>query len=111
MTDGEKEMVAVNLGDDYYQGACFSTQDGVPKDYLVPRSQLERWEAAKAAYESMQSEIEQVMDEQRERVRALNAERPKSQISGFIQDIYGPLVQRALEVPLLLRGPNYKESE
>lgn len=103
MSDSEEEMVAVNLGDDYYKGAYFSTYEGYSKDCLVPRSQLERWEAAKAAYESMQSEVEQVMDEQRERVRALRAERPKSHLSSFIQDTYGPVIEGELRKTLLPR--------
>jgi hypothetical protein len=96
VTDSEEEMVAVNLGDDYDKGPFFTTDWG-PKDYLVPRSQLERWEAAEAAYESMQSEIERVMDEQRERVRALRAERPKSQFASLLERIYEPTIRAALE--------------
>lgn len=104
MTDSEEEMVAVNLGDDYYQGAYFSAHDELPKDYLVPRSQLERWEAAGAAYESIQSEIAQVMDEQRERVRALRAERPKSQFASFVEQIYEPTVRAALDQQVQLNA-------
>lgn len=113
MSDDE-ERVAVSLGDDYYTGAYFLTRDvdsSVAADYLVPRSQLERWEAAKAAYEEMQSEVDKVMREQRERIRAINAKRPKSQVSRFVQDIYEPLIRQALERPVRLDGLVPKEGE
>lgn len=99
MSDDE-EMVSISLGDDYYQGPFFSTGHG---DYLVPRSRLERWEAAKAAYEEMQEDILCAMDEQRERMREINAQRPKTQTARFLEGLYGPLIQRALENAPLLR--------
>jgi hypothetical protein len=103
----DEEMVAVRLSSAGYYGedSLFSEDPAyAPLDYLVPRSQLERWKAAKASYEAAQDEIEQVMGEQRERVNALYAERPESPVSKFIQDIYAPLIQRALEQrPLLDR--------
>lgn len=106
----DEELVPVNLGNDYERGEFFTTEWG-PKDHLVPRSQLERWEAVQAAHEAMQAEIESVMDEQRERINALYASRPKSVISSFIEDVYSKRLTFALNVPLLLRGPNYKEPE
>ena len=94
----------VALGDDFYTGAYFRTA-GLPLDYEVPRSQLERWEAAQAAYEAMQAEIERVMDEQRQRVLALMLERRKGQPSGIppaIQAAYESAIAQALAQPLLL---------
>jgi hypothetical protein len=94
-------MVACSLGDDYYQGAYFITQDmdsSCRGDYLVPRSQLERWEAARAAYEDMQSEIEQVMNEQRERIRAISAQRPKSPMAQAVEQVYVQRMDFALRM-------------
>lgn len=116
MSDSEEEMVAVGLGDDYYQGAFFGTVEtgsSLPMDYLVPRSQLERWEAAKAAYEDMQSEIDTAMDEQRERVMALRRERrgPKSPMQDFIERVYGQRIIDALQAPATFRRVADGESE
>lgn len=114
MSDGEEEMVAARLGDDYYQGAYFVTKEDDSSgdfDYLIPRSQMEHWEAAKAAYEAMQSEIEQVMEEQCERIRALNAQRPETPLASFIKSVYANHLVAQLRVPPTLRGPNYKEDE
>lgn len=98
MSDSEEEMVAVYLGaSDYETNAYFSTDPTYERDYLVPRSQFERWEAAKAAWIAVEREIERVMDEQRERVRALNAQRPKSQLGSWVEKIYGPVLQQQLE--------------
>lgn len=101
-----EDMVRVNLGDGYYEGAYFNTGLGVPEDYEVPRSQLERWEAAKAAYEAMQSEIEQVMEQQRDRVLALMLERRKGQPSTAppaIQAAYEGAIKQMLSQSPLLR--------
>lgn len=99
----EEEMVAVDLGEDYYLGAYFTTDH--PRDYLIPRSQLERWEAAQAAYEDMQSEIEQVMNAQRERARALRTERwgTKSPMARFLEGVYEQPVIDALQAPATFR--------
>lgn len=102
----EEEIVRVSLGDDYYQGAYFNTDSGYPRDYEVPKSQLERWEAAKAAYEAMQGEIEQVMQEQRERALALMLERRKGQPSTVppaIQAAYESAIAQMLSQSPLLR--------
>lgn len=107
----EEEMVAVDLDDDYYTGPYVSSHDGYPKDYLVTRSQLERWQAAEAAWEAAQSEIEQTMREQRERVRALRAQRPKSQVFQWAQNIYGPLLQAQLEQGAKLSEALRREGE
>lgn len=104
-------MVPVQLSNDYYLGACFSDDPRYGGDYVVPRSTLKRWEAAKAAYEAMQAEIDQVMDEQRERIRAINAQRPKTYLQKTIEDIYAKPMAFALNIPSLLRGPNYREPE
>lgn len=93
----EEEMVSVYLADDYDGGTWFLTDWGGPKDYLIPRSQLERWEAAETAWKAAQIEIRRVMHEQADRIRELNAKRPKSKISQWVQDIYGPLLQSSLE--------------
>lgn len=85
----------VALGDDYYQGAYFSTVSSL-LDYEVPRSQLERWEAAAEAYEAMQTEIERVMRDQTERVRALRQERNPSRVVSTIQEVYGPVITAQL---------------
>lgn len=106
----EEELVPVDLGNDYYLGDYFST-DAPRKDYLVPRITLERWEAAKAAYEAMQAEIDKVMGEQRERIREINSHRPKSPMASLIEEIYAKRMTFALQVPPLLRGPTYKEPE
>lgn len=103
-------MVKVGLSDDYYQGAYFRTMDG-HLDYEVPRSQLERWEAAQAAYGAMQDEIERVMREQRDRVFALAMERRKGQPSSIppvVQEVYTEAIMRMLQQLPLLRG---KEGE
>lgn len=105
-----EELVAVNLGDDYERGEFFTTDWG-PKDHLVPRSQLERWEAVQTAYEAVQAEIRQVMDEQRERVRALYAGRPKSPMAKFLEQAYAKQVTFALNASPLLRGANHQGSE
>lgn len=108
MSDDE-EMVAVCLDNDYYLGAGFVANEApsavYPQDYLVPRSQLERWKAAKAAYEDMQSEIDQVMDEQRERVMALRRERqgPKGPMAQLIELAYGQRITDALQAPATFR--------
>lgn len=105
----DEELVPVSLDDDYYyQGPGYMTGRG---DYLVPRSRLERWEAAQAAYDEMQQDILRVMDEQRERVRALRAERPKSPMAEFIEQAYAKQMDFALNVPPLLRGLNHQEPE
>lgn len=111
-----EEIVRVNLGDDYYKGAYFDTFSG-PKDYEVPRSQLERWEAVEAAYLEMQDEIEQVMKEQQERVAALNQER-RGSLGEALARLYEASIKNLLsgpplpfKVPESLRGPRYKEPE
>lgn len=94
-----EETVNVALGDDYYQGAYFRTVDG-PLDYEVPKSQLERWEAAEAAYGAMQDEIERVMREQADRVRALYQERHKnkpSMIPPALLAAYGEVIMQTLQ--------------
>lgn len=98
----EEEIVPVNLGDDWDKGPYFTTDWG-PMDHLVPRSQLERWRAAQAAYEEMQSEIDRVMDEQIERIREINAARPKSQLSLLVEKIYQPAMEAALRMQPLSR--------
>jgi hypothetical protein len=98
-----EEMVSVGLGDDFYLGAYFTTS-GVT-DYEVPRSTLERWEAAKAAFEAMQGEIERVMQEQRDRVLALALERRKGQPSTVppaIQAAYEEVIKRVIQQGSLL---------
>lgn len=107
----EEELVPIELGDNYYLGAQFYS--GVTGDYFVPRSTLERWEAALDAYDDMQDEIEKVMREQFERVSALRAERrgPKSPMQTFIEQVYAKQMTFALNVPPLLRGPEYKDPE
>ncbi|MFD3531965.1 hypothetical protein [Streptomyces sp. NPDC058664] len=100
-----EETVRVDLGDDYYVGPYVSS-DPVHLDYEVPRSQLERWEAAKAAYESMQEEIEEVMEKQRERAMALALERRKarpSSVSAAIQAAYEKAITETLKQSLLLK--------
>lgn len=104
----EEEMVACSLGDDYYKGEYFITQDmdsSCQGDYLVPRSQVERWEQAMADYGQMQTEIDQVMSEQRERVMALRRERrgPKSPMAEFIERVYSQRVIDALQAPATFR--------
>ncbi|MEU3522310.1 hypothetical protein AB0E62_00275 [Streptomyces sp. NPDC038707] len=100
-----EETVKVDLGDDFYQGAYFSTT-ATYLDYEVPKSQLERWEAAKTAYEAMQAEICRVMEEQGNRVLALHMERRKGQPSSVlpaIQVAYEDAIARMLEQSQLLR--------
>jgi hypothetical protein len=103
-----EETVKVGLGDDYYQGAYYSTT-GSLLEYEVPRSQLERWEAAQAAYSAMQDEIGQVMREQAERIRALRKERSPSRMTSIIQDIYGPAILAQLAQPITIRIPKEPE--
>lgn len=105
-----EEMVAVNLGDDYDKGPFFTTDWG-PRDYLIPRSQLERWEAAEAAHGQMQTEIDQIMDEQSERIREINAARPKTQLSSLIEQAYSRQMAFAFSIHPLLRGLKHKEPE
>lgn len=92
-----EEMVNVSLGDDYYQGTYFATE-GACLDYEIPRSQLERWEAAKAAYESIQGEIEEVMEQQHERARALTRERREASgvTTTFLRTLYEPSISAML---------------
>lgn len=100
-----EEIVKVALGDDYYQGAYFRTVDGF-LDYEVPKSQLERWEAAEAAYGAMQDEIEKVMEQQRDRVLALMMERRKDQpstVPPVIQEAYSNAIMQMLKQGPLLR--------
>lgn len=101
----EEEMVAVRLSGGGYEEDAFFSEDPMyaPLDYLVPRSQVERWKAACAAYEAMQYEIGQAMDEQRERVRALVAERPKSQLGSWVEKLYQPAMEAALQMQPLRR--------
>lgn len=104
----EEEMVPVSLGDDYERGAYFITKDMDPTtlaDYLVPRSQVERWEGWLADYGQMQDEIAGVMGEQRERVGELRAARhgPKSPMQGLIEEMYKPAIISALEAPATFR--------
>jgi hypothetical protein len=99
-----EETVKVALGDDYYKGAYFRTVDG-DLDYEVPKSQLERWEDAEAAYEAMQDEIERVMREQADRVRALYRERHKDKprtVPPALEEAYGAAIMRQLNQQLLL---------
>lgn len=99
-----EETVRVGLGDDYYQGAYFRTED-TDLDYEIPRSQLERWEAAQAAYGVMQDEIEQVMREQGNRVLALMLERRKGEphgVSKFVQTAYEDAITKMLQQSSLL---------
>jgi hypothetical protein len=99
-----EETVKVGLGDDYYHGAYFRTVD-TDLDYEVPKSQLERWEAASAAYGAMQDEIEQVMREQGNRVLALMLERRKGQpgvIPKLIQAAYEDVIRQTLQQAQLL---------
>lgn len=103
-----EELVPVSLDDDYYQGPGYTTGRG---DYLVPRSRLERWEAAQAAYGEMQQDILRVMDEQRERVREISAQRPKTQTALFLERLYGPVLQATLESNTYLSKAAQKEPE
>jgi hypothetical protein len=96
-------MVPVSLGDDYYTGAYFSTGN-LPEDYEVPKSQLERWEAAKTAYEAMQAEIGQVMDEQRERAREAHRARPVGPMGDFLERAYSARIEAALRTPPMFRA-------
>jgi hypothetical protein len=99
-----EETARVSLGDDCYQGAVFSTADGMPKDYEVPKSQLERWEAAKAAYEAMQGEIEQVMREQREQALEASRARPRSQVGIALEKAYSTRISEMLRTPPMFRA-------
>lgn len=104
-TRKREEIVKVALGDDYYQGAYFRTVDGY-LDYEVPKSQLERWEAAQAAYGAMQAEIEKVMEQQGNRVLALMLERRKRQPSTVppaIQAAYESAIAQMFQQGPLLR--------
>lgn len=103
-----EETVKVGLGDDYYQGAYYSTT-GSLLEYEVPRSTLERWEAAQAAYGAMQDEIEKVMREQAERIRAQRKERGPTRMSSVIEDIYGPAILAQLTT--IYGGQTPKEPE
>jgi hypothetical protein len=99
-----EETVKVGLGDDYYHGAYFRTVDA-DLDYEVPKSQLERWEAAQAAYGAMQDEIGQVMTEQRSQALALMLERRKGQpgvIPKLIQAAYEDVIRQTLQQSSLL---------
>jgi methionine synthase II (cobalamin-independent) len=100
-----EETVKVDLGSDYHIGAYFRTV-GSEQYYEVPRSQLKRWEAAQTAYEAMQDEIEQVMQEQRERVLAILMEgrtnRP-SVVPDAIQKAYENVILQTLKQPPLPR--------
>ena len=93
----EEEKIPVSLGIDFERGAFFTKEPGYPRDYLVSRSQMERWKAAESAYEQMQDEIEQVMNEQRERILALRAERKEFRLGSRVERAYGPKVQADLE--------------
>lgn len=108
----EAMIAAILSGSDYESPASFSTDPSYDLDYLIPRSRLERWEAAQAAYEAMQHEIDQVMEEQRERVSALRAERrgPKTPMEDFIETAYSKLMTFALQQRPLLRDSE-KEPE
>ena len=101
-----EEIAKVSLGDDYYQGAYFSTV-AAHLDYEIPKSQLERWEAAVAAYSAMQDEIEKAMREQWDRVLALSLERRKGRqpdtVPKFVQEAYRDAITKMLEAPFLLR--------
>ncbi|OEJ24307.1 hypothetical protein AS594_07190 [Streptomyces agglomeratus] len=99
-----EETVRVDIGDDYYKGAYFN--EGVDGDYEVSVSQMERWKEVSAAYEAMQDEIEQVMEQQRDRVLALMLERRKGQPSTVppaIQAAYEDAIARMLQQPPLLK--------
>jgi len=105
----DEEMVRVALGDDYYTGAFFNTTaSGDLKDYVVPRSQLERWKAARVAYEAMQAEVETVMREQVERYRARH---PKTVIGSILEELYKPAIISALQAPATFRRMTDGESE
>ena len=107
-----EETVKLALGDDYYQGAYFS-EDAPYPDYEVPRAQLERWKAAKAAYEAMQQEIDQVMQEQSNRVLALHMERNKdkpSVLPAAVKEAYEGAIMRMLQQSALFgRGARDEE--
>lgn len=103
-----EETVRVGLGDDYYQGAYYSTT-GSLLEYEVPRSTLERWEAAQAAYSAMQDEIEKVMREQAARIRALRKERGPTRMSSVIKDIYGPAILAQLALRTSVQVPEEPE--
>lgn len=107
-----EETVKVGLGDDYYQGAYFS-EDAPHLDYEVPRSQVERWRAAKAAYEAMQDEIERVMREQGNRVLTLHMERNRDKPSiwpAAVKEAYmGAIVRMLQQSALLGRGARDEE--
>jgi hypothetical protein len=101
-----EETVRVGLGDDYYHGAYFRTVD-TDLDYEVPRSQLERWEAASAAYDAMQDEIGQVMEQQRHKALTLMLERRKGKphgVSKFVQAAYEDAITKMLQQSSLLSG-------
>lgn len=106
------ETVKVALGDDYYKGAYFRTVDG-DLDYEIPKSQLERWEDAEAAYGAMQDEIEQVMREQADRARALYQERHKDKprtVPPALEEAYGTAIMRMLQQSALFgRGARDEE--
>lgn len=100
----EEEKVRVSLGDDYYGGPYFNTDLSLPMDYEIPKSQLERWEAAMAAYCTMQNEIEQVMEQQRERVLEARRARPESPLDNFLKRTYASRIKAAVEAPPLFRA-------
>lgn len=104
----EEEMVPVSLGDDYERGAYFITKDmdsSTAGDYLVPRSQLERWEGWLADYGQMQDEIAGVMGAQRERVAERRAARrgPKGPMQVLIEEMYANPIAQALQIPATFR--------
>jgi hypothetical protein len=103
-----EETVKVGLGDDYYQGAYYSTTDSL-LEYEVPRSTLERWEAAQAAYGAMQDEIEKVMRDQAARIRAQRPALSPGRMTSIIQDIYGPAILAQLAQPITIRIPKEPE--
>jgi len=54
-----REMIRVNLDDDYYQGPFF--RESPNGEYEVPSEQVEQWKAAEASYRKMQDEIEELI--------------------------------------------------
>ena len=74
----KRGTVRVHLSDGYYEHEQFHT---LPQTwwsesdvYEVPREQVERWQAAKDAWEDAQREMASLMRERRDRHRAEQAE-------------------------------------
>jgi hypothetical protein len=97
-----EETVRIDAGDDYYTGPYFKRDNSGGIE--VPREQVERWEAAEAAWLEVQEEITTVL-------RADSWKPPTTPLGEVLKDAYGDTMRQALTTAPVFRRLSDEEPE